>query len=52
MLSLKLKEQAIKLIGPDIHEKLIKGYTETMGRSATDLPIIYHQTSSGSSDFW
>ena len=23
-----LEEQAIKLIGPDIYEKLIKGYTE------------------------
>ena len=34
-----LEEQAIKLIGPDIYEKLIKGYTEKQwGRSATDLP--------------
>ena len=34
-----LEEQAIKLIGLDIYEKLIKGYTEKQwGRSATDLP--------------
>ena len=34
-----LEEQAIKLIGPDIYEKLIKGYTEKQwGRSATELP--------------
>ena len=34
-----LEEQAIKLIGPDIYGKLIKGYTEKQwGRSATDLP--------------
>ena len=26
-----LEEQAIKLIGPDIYEKLIKGYTENNG---------------------
>ena len=46
-----LEEQTIKLIGPDIYEKLIKGYTEKQwGRSATDLPTIYHQTSSSSSD--
>ena len=36
-----LEEQAIKLIGPDIYEKLIKGYTEKQwGRSATDLPPL------------
>ena len=34
-----LEEQAIKLIGPDVYEKLIKGYTEKQwGRSATELP--------------
>ncbi|MGT2910098.1 UDP-galactopyranose mutase [Streptococcus cameli] len=34
-----LEEQAIKLIGQDIYEALIKGYTEKQwGRSATDLP--------------
>ncbi len=41
-----LEEQTIKLIGPDIYEKLIKGYWKTIGtRSATDLPP-YHQTTS------
>ena len=40
MLSQKnLEEQAIKLIGTDVYEKLIKGYTEKQwGRSATELP--------------
>lgn len=34
-----LEEQAISLIGRDIYEKLIKGYTEKQwGRSATELP--------------
>ncbi len=36
-----LEEQAIKLVGKDIYEKLIKGYTETekqWGKKATDLP--------------
>ena len=34
-----LEEQAIKLVGKDIYEKLIKGYTEKQwGKSATDLP--------------
>lgn len=34
-----LEEQAIKLVGTDIYEKLIKGYTEKQwGRSATKLP--------------
>ena len=34
-----LEEQAIKLIGTDVYEKLIKGYTEKQwGRSATELP--------------
>ena len=34
-----LEEQAISLVGRDIYEKLIKGYTEKQwGRSATDLP--------------
>ena len=48
-----LEEQAIKLIGPDIYEKLIKGYTEKQwGRSATDLPPFIIKTSSGSSDLW
>lgn len=34
-----LEEQAISLVGTDIYEKLIKGYTEKQwGRKATDLP--------------
>lgn len=34
-----LEEQALKLCGKDIYEKLIKGYTEKQwGRSATELP--------------
>ena len=34
-----LEEQAIKLVGKDIYEKLIKGYTEKQWKkSATDLP--------------
>lgn len=36
-----LEEQAISLIGPDVYEKLIKGYTEKQwGRSATELPAF------------
>ncbi|WP_304969432.1 UDP-galactopyranose mutase [Romboutsia ilealis] len=34
-----LEEQAIKLVGKDIYEKLIKGYTEKQwGKKAIDLP--------------
>ena len=34
-----LEEQALQLVGHDIYEKLIKGYTEKQwGRKATDLP--------------
>lgn len=34
-----LEEQAISLVGTDIYEKLIKGYTEKQwGRNATELP--------------
>ncbi|RFM35840.1 UDP-galactopyranose mutase [Chitinophaga silvisoli] len=34
-----LEEQALSLVGPDIYEKLIKGYTEKQwGRKATELP--------------
>ena len=34
-----LEEQALKLVGKDVYEKLIKGYTEKQwGRSCTDLP--------------
>lgn len=36
-----LEEQALKLCGKDIYEKLIKGYTEKQwGRSATELPAF------------
>ena len=36
-----LEEQAISLVGHDIYEKLIKGYTEKQwGRSATKLPAF------------
>ncbi len=34
-----LEEQAIRLVGRDIYEKLVKGYTEKQwGRSCTELP--------------
>lgn len=36
-----LEEQAISLVGPDIYEKLIKGYTEKQwGRKCTELPAF------------
>lgn len=36
-----LEEQAISLIGRDIYEKLVKGYTEKQwGQKATDLPAF------------
>ena len=36
-----LEEQAISLVGRDIYEKLIKGYTEKQwGRKTTDLPAF------------
>ena len=36
-----LEEQAQTLIGKDIYEKLIKGYTEKQwGRKATELPAL------------
>ena len=36
-----LEEQAISLVGKDIYEKLIKGYTEKQwGRNATELPAF------------
>lgn len=39
-----LEEQAIKLVGKDIYDKLIKGYTEKQwGRKATDLPTFIIQ---------
>ncbi|KAF0507034.1 UDP-galactopyranose mutase [Pediococcus pentosaceus] len=34
-----LEEQAISLVGPDVYQKLVKGYTEKQwGQAATDLP--------------
>ena len=37
----KLEEQALSLIGKDVYEKLIKGYTEKQwGRSCTELPAF------------
>ncbi|MDE6586667.1 MAG: UDP-galactopyranose mutase [Clostridia bacterium] len=36
-----LEEQAISLVGKDIYEKLVKGYTEKQwGRSCTELPAF------------
>lgn len=36
-----LEEQAISLVGPDVYQKLIKGYTEKQwGKLATDLPAF------------
>lgn len=36
-----LEEQALSLVGPDVYEKLVKGYTEKQwGRSATELPAF------------
>ena len=39
--SKNLEEQALSLIGKDVYEKLIKGYTEKQwGRSCTELPAF------------
>ena len=39
--STNLEEQAISLVGTDIYEKLIKGYTEKQwGRKCKDLPVF------------
>lgn len=36
-----LEEQAVSLVGPDIYEKLVKGYTEKQwGRECRDLPTF------------
>lgn len=36
-----LEEQALSLVGPDVYNKLIKGYTEKQwGRPATELPAF------------
>ena len=43
-----MEEQAIKLIGPDIYEKLIKGYTEKQWGRSANRPAFHHQASSGS----
>ena len=38
---LNLQQQALNLVGEDIYEKLIKGYTEKQwGRACTDLPAF------------
>lgn len=38
---MNLEEQALSLVGKDIYEKLIKGYTEKQwGRKATELPAF------------
>lgn len=39
-----LEEQALSMVGPDVYEKLIKGYTEKQwGRSCKDLPSFIIQ---------
>lgn len=39
-----LEEMALKLVGPDIYEKLIKGYTEKQwGKPATEIPAFIIQ---------
>ena len=36
-----LEEKALSLVGPDVYEKLVKGYTEKQwGRTCTDLPAF------------
>lgn len=36
-----LEEQAISLVGPDVYQKLVKGYTEKQwGQAATELPAF------------
>ena len=44
-----LEEQALSLVGRDIYEKLVKGYTEKQwGRECTELPSLHHQEASRS----
>lgn len=44
-----LEEQALSLVGQDVYQKLIKGYTEKQwGRDCKDLPKLYHQASAAS----
>lgn len=41
-----LEEQAISLVGQDIYEKLVKGYTEKQwGRPCDPAPGFHHQAS-------
>ena len=48
-----LEEQAISLIGRDIYEKLVKGYTEKhWGQKATELPAFIIRRSSPKSSTW
>ena len=43
-----LEEQAIKLVGKDIYEKLVKGYTEKRwGRDCSELPSFIIKLASG-----
>ena len=43
-----LEEQALSLVGKDIYEALIKGYTEKQwGRSCTGVTILYYQAIAG-----
>ncbi len=43
-----LEEQAISLVGRDIYEKLVKGYTEKQwGRDCRELPGLYHPPPAG-----
>lgn len=47
-----LEEQAISLVGTDIYEKLIKGYTEKQwGRPCSELPAFYYQATPSAADF-
>ena len=37
-----LEEQALSLVGTDVYEKLVKGYTEKQwGRACTELPAVF-----------
>ena len=46
-----LEEQAISLIGRDIFEKLVKGYTEAVGARLQGSACLYHQASACPLDF-
>lgn len=37
-----LEEQALSLAGKDVYEKLIKGYTETVGKGLQGAACFYH----------